>query len=106
MAVPMAAGNRVEITSSGCNIDVRDENAWFDLSCPCGMYKLNLSCPYDRAISFALLRLVASHQRISVTGEICMFYTLSLMLTLICNFNYLIIYHICNIPFDFISISS
>jgi hypothetical protein len=68
MAVPMAVGDRVEITSSGCNIDIKDPNTWFDFSSPCGVYNLNLSCPYDRAVSFALLRLTAGHQRMTLTG--------------------------------------
>ena len=69
MAVPMAVGDRVVITSSGCNIDLKDPNSWFDLSRPCGSYTLDLNNPYERAVSFALLRLVAGHQRMSITGE-------------------------------------
>ena len=44
-----------------------DPNSWFDLSSPCALYNLKLSNPYDRAVAFALLRLVATHQRIVVS---------------------------------------
>lgn len=64
----MAVGDRVVITSAGCSIDIKDPNTWFDLSSPCGVYTLNLNCPYDRAVSFALLRLTAGHQRMTLTG--------------------------------------
>ena len=69
MAIPMAVGDRVLVTSSGCNIEIVDPNCWFNLSHPCGAYNLNLSKPYDRAVSFALLRLVAGHQKIDITGR-------------------------------------
>ena len=68
MAIPMAVGDRVEVSSSGCNIDIVDPNSWFNLSHPCGSYNLDLSKPYDRAVSFAILRLVAGHQKIDITG--------------------------------------
>lgn len=45
-----------------------DSECWFNLSKPCGTYVLDLSCPYDRAVSLALLRLSATHQRISITS--------------------------------------
>ena len=68
MAIPMAVGDRVEVSSSGCNIDIVDPNSGFNLSHPCGSYNLDLSKPYDRAVSFAILRLVAGHQKIDITG--------------------------------------
>ena len=68
MAIPMAVGDRVEVSSTGCNIDIIDPNSWFNLSHPCGSYHLDLSKPYDRAVSFAILRLVAGHQKIDITG--------------------------------------
>ena len=64
----MAVGDRVEVSSTGCNIDIIDPNSWFNLSHPCGSYHLDLSKPYDRAVSFAILRLVAGHQKIDITG--------------------------------------
>lgn len=45
-----------------------DSECWFNLSKPCGTYVLDLSCPYDRAVSLTLLRLSATHQRISITS--------------------------------------
>ena len=53
-----------QVTSQGCNIAVKDPNCWFDYGDPYGPFDLNLSCSYDRAVAFALLRLAASHQRI------------------------------------------
>jgi hypothetical protein len=43
MAIPMAVGDRCEVSSLNCNFQIRDPLAWFDLSSPCGQYKLDLS---------------------------------------------------------------
>jgi len=67
MSIPMAVGDRVRVSCANCNIAIKDPNSWYDMSNPCGEYKLDLSNSYDRAVSFAVLRLAAGHQRTSVT---------------------------------------
>ena len=61
MNVPAAIGSRVDISASGCNVDIIDDSCWFDQSHPCGTYRLNLSNPFERAIAFKLLNIVANH---------------------------------------------
>ena len=89
MLVPLLAGDRVELSSAGCNINITTSTSpkktigpgaipsgpvhfdgtgaqhasqSFNTSSPCGDYHLDLSKPYQRAIALCLLRLVAVHQ--------------------------------------------
>ena len=89
MLVPLLAGDRVELSSAGCNINITTTSSpkkslgpggalagpvhfdgtgalhasqSFNLSSPCGDYHLDLSKPYQRAVALCLLRLVAVHQ--------------------------------------------
>ena len=89
MLVPLLAGDRVELSSAGCNINITTSSspkksigpgalplgpvhfdgtgalhasASFNMSSPCGDYNLDLSKPYQRAVALCLLRLVAVHQ--------------------------------------------
>jgi hypothetical protein len=62
------------VTSSACNIAIKDLKCWFDLSQPYGAFKLDMNVAYERAISFFLLRLAANHERFifdkaSLNGE-------------------------------------
>jgi hypothetical protein len=66
MMIPMYVGNRVDVSSNKCNIEVKDAKPSFDFSKPCKAYNLDLSKPYDRAVAFALMRLVACHQSVSL----------------------------------------
>jgi hypothetical protein len=61
MNVPSVVGSRIDISARGCNIDIVDDSCWFDESNPCGNYSLNLSHPFERAIAFKLLSIVANH---------------------------------------------
>lgn len=54
----------MKVTSSACNIVIKDLKCWFDLSQPYGTFKLDMNIAYERAISFCLLRLAASHERL------------------------------------------
>jgi hypothetical protein len=64
----------MKVTSSACNIAIKDLKCLFDLSQPYGTFKLDMNVAYERAISFCLLRLAASHERfifshVSLDGE-------------------------------------
>ncbi len=61
MQVPMLIGNRVELTARNCNTVMRDDRCWFDLASPCRSYSLDMSLPFERAVAFSLLQVVASH---------------------------------------------
>jgi hypothetical protein len=61
MLVPLTVGDRIKISAVNCNILIRDSTCWFNPQRPCSDYRLNLSHPFERAIAFKLLRLVASH---------------------------------------------
>jgi hypothetical protein len=61
MNVPSVVGSRIDLSARGCNIDIIDDSCWFDQSNPCGTYSLNLSKPFERAIAFKLLNIVANH---------------------------------------------
>lgn len=61
MQVPVLIGNRVKLSASNCNTVMRDDKCWYDQANPCRSYSLNLSKPFDRAIAFSVLQVVASH---------------------------------------------
>jgi len=61
MFVPVSTGGRIKMSASGCNITRRDSKCWFDMSNTVGKYELELRDPFDRAVLFALLRMVANH---------------------------------------------
>lgn len=54
-------GSSVHVDAKNCNTFVSDPLCWFDPTLPCQMHTLQLSNPYDRAVAFYLLHLVASH---------------------------------------------
>ncbi|CAM9213873.1 unnamed protein product, partial [Ectocarpus fasciculatus] len=62
MQIPTATGNRVTVTARGCNTQLRDDKCWFDQKYPCRQYELDLSDPFERSISFQVLRIAANHQ--------------------------------------------
>ena len=61
MLVPVTAGDRVNITAYSSNILIRDSKCWFDPNHACRDYSLDLSHPFERAVAFMLLRIVATH---------------------------------------------
>jgi len=61
MLVPMTVGDRIDITAYGSNISIRDSKCWFDSNFCCRSYKLDCSHPFERAVAFMLLRIVATH---------------------------------------------
>lgn len=67
MNVPAAVGSRIEISARGCNIEILDESCWFDQSSPCGSFTLNLSLPFERAVAFKLLNIVANHTSLIIS---------------------------------------
>ena len=62
MAIPLAVGSRVKVSANACNISIHDDKCWFDSTFPCRSYSLCLEKPFDRAVMYALLSIVASHQ--------------------------------------------
>ena len=62
MSVPLCVGYRVRVSTRDCNIGIKPSpECWFDYNNICRSYSLKMEDPYDRAIAFALLRMVASH---------------------------------------------
>jgi hypothetical protein len=62
MSIPSTVGGRVKVTATGCNVLIKDIDSKFDMTSPDGMYELDMTSPYERAISYKLLRLIASHE--------------------------------------------
>jgi Ca2+-binding EF-hand superfamily protein len=62
MTIPSTVGGRVKVSANGCNILIKDQESKFDLTSPDGVYELTMENPYDRAIAYKLLRLIASHE--------------------------------------------
>jgi hypothetical protein len=70
MIVPITVGSRVSISAEKCNTGLSDAKCWFSHSNPLGLHSLNLENPYERAVAFTLLHLVANHATfIFVTTE-------------------------------------
>ena len=61
MQVPVLIGNRVDLSAANCNTVMRDSSCWYDLANPCRTYSLDLSKPFERAVAFSVLQVVASH---------------------------------------------
>ena len=65
--VPMTVGDRCSVSARNCNVIMRngqnnsDDGCNFDISNPTGTYVLQLTHPFQRAVAFALLRMVANH---------------------------------------------
>ena len=61
MLVPINVGSRCKISAEKCNTGLSDSMCWFSHSNPLGRHRLDLSRPYERAVAFALIHLVANH---------------------------------------------
>jgi len=61
MQVPMTVGARCSLSAEKCNVGLTDAKCWFSHSNPLGRHELDLSQPYQRAVAFALLELIANH---------------------------------------------
>ena len=61
MQVPMTVGARCSLSAEKCNVGLSDAKCWFSHSNPLGRHELDLSEPYQRAVAFALLELIANH---------------------------------------------
>ena len=61
MQVPLTVGARCSLSAEKCNCGLVDPRCWFSHSNPLGRHELDLSQPYQRAVAFALLELVANH---------------------------------------------
>ena len=57
----MTVGDRTNITANGSNILIKDSRCWFDPNFACRKYKLDLNHPFERAVAFMLLRIIATH---------------------------------------------
>lgn len=70
MMIPLAIGNRVQISINGCNFDMKDNSlqALLDLNQPCKPYQLDLSQHYQRAVAFALLQIAADSPSYQITA--------------------------------------
>ena len=61
MLIPVVAGFRVEVSVNNCDISLKDDRCFFDPGEPCGSYTLHLNKPFERAIAFKMLEIVASN---------------------------------------------
>ena len=61
MQVPMTVGARCSLSANKCNAGLVDPKCWFSHSNPLGHHTLDLSKPYERAVAFAMLELIANH---------------------------------------------
>ncbi|RYH24941.1 hypothetical protein EON65_16165 [archaeon] len=61
MQVSMSLGSRVSLQAKNCNTIVTDGRCWYNPSNPCRSYSLKLDRPFDRAVAFHLLHIVATH---------------------------------------------
>lgn len=61
MQVSMSLGSRVSLQAKNCNTIVVDARCWYNPSNPCRTYTLRLDRPFDRAVAFHLLHIVATH---------------------------------------------
>jgi hypothetical protein len=67
MVLPSVVGTRVNVSANNCNTSIRDPTFWFDQNYPCAEYELHLSDPFERAVCYMLLGLVACHQTLIMT---------------------------------------
>eukprot|EP00602_Paraphysomonas_sp_CaronLab_P006212 CAMPEP_0185022528 /NCGR_PEP_ID=MMETSP1103-20130426/5232_1 /TAXON_ID=36769 /ORGANISM="Paraphysomonas bandaiensis, Strain Caron Lab Isolate" /LENGTH=1416 /DNA_ID=CAMNT_0027554633 /DNA_START=142 /DNA_END=4389 /DNA_ORIENTATION=+ len=61
MNVPVVVGPSLELTAARCNTHIRDDSFWFDQEDICKAYSLDMSDPFQRAVAFKLLYIVANH---------------------------------------------
>ena len=61
LEVPTQVGNRVKVLANRCNILLHDASFKFDRQDPTGYRQLDLSVPFERAIAFKTLQILASH---------------------------------------------
>lgn len=62
MMIPLISGSKVKISTSDCNITIRDSLCWFDFANPLREYDLNMEDGFERAVALVLLYVVAGHQ--------------------------------------------
>lgn len=67
MVLPSVVGTRVNVSANNCNTNIRDPSFWFDQNYPCAEYELHLNDPFERAVCYMLLGLVACHQTLIMT---------------------------------------
>lgn len=67
MVLPSVVGTRVNVSANNCNTNIRDPTFWFDQNYPCAEYELHLNDPFERAVCYMLLGLVACHQTLIIS---------------------------------------
>lgn len=61
MVVPMIIGSRLKISTTRCNLTMKDSNCPFDFGHLLREYELKMSNPFDRAQLLLLLHLISFH---------------------------------------------
>ncbi len=61
LEVPTQVGNRVKVLANRCNILLHDSSFKFDRQDPTGYRQLDLGVPFERAIAFKMLQILATH---------------------------------------------
>jgi hypothetical protein len=67
LEVPIAIGSRTKLLSGGCNTTLRDPSFPLNRDAPSGSYSLDLSKPFQRALTIKLLSIVASNTSYTIT---------------------------------------
>jgi len=58
--------NSVDIIMTGCTLQIKDPRCWFDWQSSSGELNLDLSNPYDRAVTIDILRLTSNHELVKL----------------------------------------
>lgn len=61
MQTSIVLGSRVQLSAANCNTIAIDEKCWYKPASVCNNYSLELEKPFDRAVAFHLLNIVATH---------------------------------------------
>lgn len=61
MNLPLVAGDRVSVSAVACNTKLKDAACFYDPANVVGVYKLDLSKAFHRAVAFSVLQIVAAH---------------------------------------------
>lgn len=60
ISIPMERTDDIIVTTKGCNLNLKEERCWLDISEPEGEYRVDMENGYDRAAFFEILRALSS----------------------------------------------
>lgn len=62
MLIPLLKGHLAKISVQKCNITIKDPKCWFDFDRCVGDFRFKMEDPYERAVAYLLIQIVAGHQ--------------------------------------------